>query len=340
MSDQDSLSETALVSVTRALPARTALINRGIALAKRLVADTSADRRRAIAESCLQDASRHLERAFLLWESPPWEERDRLSLRQECFTAYHWGLVAATTIVGLPVAALDADRWDDPNSREHATVAKWLLDEGALKLDIEPCLFALTDDAFEPEEMVINIEGFLDEVRGLLRAPLNTEERIHAMLEEARRWDGFEENIETSLDELKKDPEEVASTQSQHKLTLQDAYRRVVVPKLQSDSRVPVIHEIVLPEFLSDPSIAVFVGPAEAVDLTAVETGQEWVLDWLKEEGEAVAIGEPVARLRSLSGQGELPLPSPVDGVLVQIQAKLGSIERGCAVALVESRRS
>ena len=60
------------------------------------------------------------------------------------------------------------------------------------------------------------------------------------------------------------------------------------------------------------------------------------MLDWLKHEGDTVRVGEPLAKLR---GHGcPETLPSPVDGVLVEIRATRGVVRPGSVVGLVENQ--
>ena len=89
---------------------------------------------------------------------------------------------------------------------------------------------------------------------------------------------------------------------------------------------------------LPEDQVTVFVGPAEAVidDLAYSAPGSEWVLDWLKTEGDIVRAGEPVAELRSVNGLGTIPLPSPVDGVLAEIRAKRGVVAPRSIVAVID----
>jgi type II secretory ATPase GspE/PulE/Tfp pilus assembly ATPase PilB-like protein len=102
--------------------------------------------------------------------------------------------------------------------------------------------------------------------------------------------------------------------------------------------------EIALPE-LSDLSyvgkedITVLVGPAEDVidALARTEPGGEWVLDWLKQEGDSVTVGEPLAELRFMSGDGTVALRSPVNGVLAEIVAKKGVVPSRSVVAFVQA---
>lgn len=88
---------------------------------------------------------------------------------------------------------------------------------------------------------------------------------------------------------------------------------------------------------LPEEQITVFVGPAEAVidDLARCAPGGEWVLDWLKAEGDKVCAGEPIAQLRSMNGAGTIPLSSPVDGVLAEIRARRGVVPARSVVAVV-----
>ena len=83
--------------------------------------------------------------------------------------------------------------------------------------------------------------------------------------------------------------------------------------------------------------VTVFVGPAESMidQLAQSAPGSEWVLDWLKHEGESVRAGEPLAELRSINGLGMIPLRSPVDGVLAEIRAKRGAVPPRSVVAVV-----
>ena len=97
-----------------------------------------------------------------------------------------------------------------------------------------------------------------------------------------------------------------------------------------------------LPELHSDPNTVVLVGPVGIDEAIAVwggvEAGGEWVLDWLKHEGDTVRAGELLAELR---GHGcPETLPSPVDGVLKEIVAKQGVVPPRSVVAFVQAAAS
>jgi len=66
-----------------------------------------------------------------------------------------------------------------------------------------------------------------------------------------------------------------------------------------------------------------------------VQPGGEWVLDWLKNEGDTVTAGEPLAELRGLCET--IPLASPVNGVLAEIVAKEGVVPSRSVVAFVQA---
>lgn len=85
---------------------------------------------------------------------------------------------------------------------------------------------------------------------------------------------------------------------------------------------------------------SIFVGPAEALidDLASAAFGSEWVLDWLKTEGDSVRAGESVATLRSLNGLRTTALPSPADGVLVEIRATRGAVPPRSVMAVIDVR--
>jgi hypothetical protein len=348
MSDEHEHRDNALVFTARQLPARTALVNRGVALAQRLLAETSTDQRRAAAEECLREVAK----AFLwarndrTWAEIIYTDEYRSKVREACFNAYHWGLIAATTILGMPFSGLDADRCDDP--LEHVRVAKRLLNESRLTVDIEPHLLELRNDTFDTNELLMNVEAFLDEVTTLLHPPGETrqspvaqadiEERIKSQLEEAKTWDGFCEHFKEILKALQDDSAEAERTGTRPKLTLEDAYRKVVTPKSSTDREVMEdstesrrhrgpVSEVVLPELPSDPETVVLVGPVGIDEATAVwgevGPGGECVLDWFKNEGDIVTAGEPLAELR---GDGwTIPLPSPCNGVLIEIGPNMGS---------------
>ena len=106
--------------------------------------------------------------------------------------------------------------------------------------------------------------------------------------------------------------------------------------------------EIVLPDLrkmsgVVEEHIRVLVGPVDIDEAIATwvpaDAGGEWVLDWLKNEGDTVTAGEPLAEVRGASGQSSIPLPSPADGVLTEIVAKRGVVSLGSVVAFVRASR-
>lgn len=78
------------------------------------------------------------------------------------------------------------------------------------------------------------------------------------------------------------------------------------------------------------PLDSALIGPMSTEELVE----DEWVLDWVKREGELVAAGEPIAELKTAAHV--FPVQSPVAGLLVEIRAKIGMIWPGSLLALVE----
>ena len=135
----------------------------------RLLVETNTHDGHAIAESCLREARQHFDNALVFWKLL--HDKNSLSIRHACFRAYHSGLLAATTMLGMPFSGLDADRCNDPV--DHMIAARRLLSERRLNVDIEPYLLELRNRTADGEgRLLLNLDRFLDEVAALLHPPV------------------------------------------------------------------------------------------------------------------------------------------------------------------------
>lgn len=125
----------------------------------------------------LADARRHLNRAGKQWDQAvvdSWEPAEPGECVTKCFYAYENAIVAAATAVGY--------KWTKKH-HEKATLAKRLFEQKKLKTDVSDQLWGLNElrkdvSYNEPgeelagtnlDELVSDLEGFLEEVDDLIR---------------------------------------------------------------------------------------------------------------------------------------------------------------------------
>ena len=235
MSEANGDRSQALVNTVRQLPARTDLVNRGVALARHLMSEPAVSKEETV-EAALSQARHAWITARTLAGQQLTERPLRDNFRKACLSAYHWGLVAVMADWGVPFSfpqpPVGGDVFD------HAVTADWLVDEGQIGVDVGPHLESLKDDKFDSQDVCVNIETFLDEVTAFYEfgSPymrlLATFKPHGDELRAALKLPNFIVNI----DQIVQLAEEDAGNSQEGgtpraRITLEEAYRRVVAKR-------------------------------------------------------------------------------------------------------------